>query len=56
MPLPIIAPPDGPPLTGSQLLEFGKRCLERGCTAVALEAVDLGRSVRSRPAQRAAAQ
>ena len=34
----IIAPPDAPPLTGSQLLELGKKLLERGCIAIALEA------------------
>ena len=36
----IIAPADAPPLTGSQLIQLGKRLLERGCIAVALEAVD----------------
>ena len=48
----IIVPADAPPLTGSQALELGKRLLERGCIAVALEAVD--RPSRGRPAQRAA--
>ncbi len=42
----IIAPADAPPLTGSQALELGKKLLERGCIAVALEAVD--RPMRSR--------
>jgi hypothetical protein len=46
----IIAPADAPPLTGSQLIELGKRLLERGCIAVALEAVD--RPMRSRPVSR----
>jgi hypothetical protein len=36
----VIAPADAPPLTGSQLIELGKRFLERGCIAVALEAVE----------------
>jgi len=48
----IIAPADAPPLTGSQLIQLGRRLLERGCIAVALEAVD--RPSRGRPAQRAA--
>ena len=48
----IIAPADAPPLTGSQLIELGKRLLARGCIAVALEAVD--RPSRGRPAQTAA--
>ena len=47
----IIAPPDAPPLTGSQAIDLGKKLLERGCIAVALEAVDPGRLSRSRPAQ-----
>ena len=38
----VIAPPDAPPLTGSQALELGKKLLEKGCIAVALEAVDRG--------------
>jgi len=38
----IVAPPDALPLTGSQALELGKTLLERGCIAVALEAVDRG--------------
>ena len=42
----IIVPADAPPLTGSQALELGKKLLERGCIAVALEAVD--RPMRSR--------
>ena len=44
----IIAPPDAPPLTGAQAIDLGKKLLERGCIAVALEAVD--RPSRSRPA------
>ena len=36
----VIAPPDAPPLTGAQLLELGKQCLQKGSIAVALEAVD----------------
>jgi hypothetical protein len=52
----IIAPPDAPPLTGSQAIDLGKKLLERGCIAVALEAVDQGRSLRARPAPRAVAQ
>jgi hypothetical protein len=52
----IIAPPDAPPLTGSQALELGKKLLARGCIAVALEAVDQGRPFRARPAPRAVAQ
>jgi hypothetical protein len=38
----VIAPPDAPPLTGAQLLELGKQCLQKGSVAVALEAVDRG--------------
>ena len=52
----IIAPPDAPPLTGAQLLELGKQCLQKGSIAVALEAVDQGRPFRARPAPRAVAQ
>ena len=44
----IIAPADAPPLTGSQLIELGKRLLERGCIAVALEAVDRPRAKEAR--------
>ena len=49
----IIAPANAPPLTGSQALELGKRLLERGCIAVALEAVD--RPMRGRSVSRLAA-
>jgi hypothetical protein len=52
----VIAPPDAPPLTGSQAIDFGKKLLARGCIAVALEAVDKGRPSRSRPAPRAVVQ
>ena len=52
----IIAPPDAPPLTGAQAIDLGKKLLERGCIAVALEAVDHGRPSRARPASRAVAQ
>jgi hypothetical protein len=38
----IIAPPGAPPLTGSQALDLGKKLLEKGCIAVALEAVHRG--------------
>jgi hypothetical protein len=38
----VIAPADAPPLTGSQAINLGKKLLERGCIAVALEAVDRG--------------
>ena len=44
----IIAPPDAPPLTGSQALELGKKLLERGAIAVALEAVDRPRAKEAR--------
>ena len=44
----IIAPPDAPPLTGSQALELGKQLLERGAIAVALEAVEPARVSRPR--------
>ena len=44
----IVAPPDAPPLTGSQALELGKKLLERGAIAVALEAVEPGRVSRTR--------
>ena len=50
----VIASPDAPPLTGSQLIELGKKFLERGCIAVALEAVDQGRPLRARPTARVA--
>jgi hypothetical protein len=50
----VIAPADAAPLTGSQALELGKKLLERGCVAVALEAVDPGRAVRPRSMSRAA--
>jgi hypothetical protein len=36
----VVVAPDAPPLTGAQCLELGKRLLERGCIAVALEAVE----------------
>jgi hypothetical protein len=38
----VITSPDAPPLTGAQLLELGKRCLQEGSIRVALEAVDRG--------------
>jgi hypothetical protein len=38
----VIARPDAPPLTGSQAIDLGKKLLERGCIAVALEAIDRG--------------
>ena len=44
----IVAPPDAPPLTGSQALELGKKLLERGAIAVALEAVAPDRVSRPR--------
>jgi hypothetical protein len=44
----IIAPPDAPPLTGSEALELGKKLLERGAIAVALEAVDRPRAKEAR--------
>ena len=47
----IIAPPDAPPLTGSQALELGKKLLERGCIAVALEAIDRPRVKETRVAR-----
>jgi len=46
----IVAPPDAPPLTGSQALELGKKLLERGCIAIALEAIEPGRVSRIRTA------
>jgi hypothetical protein len=50
----IIAPPGAPPLTGSQMLELGKKLLARGCVAIALEAVDRGaRLPRSAPGRSA---
>jgi hypothetical protein len=49
----VVAPPDAPPLTGAQMLELGKKLLERGCIAVALEAVEPARG-RTRSLQRAA--
>ena len=52
----VIVPPDAPPLTGAQLLELGKQCLQKGSVAVALEAVDHGRPLRARPVPRAMAQ
>jgi hypothetical protein len=51
----VIAPSDAPPLTGTQLLELGKRCLQAGSIRVALEAVDHGRPLRARPAPRSEA-
>ena len=33
----VISPPNGPPLTGAQLLELGKQCLQKGSVAIALE-------------------
>jgi hypothetical protein len=36
----VIAPADAPPLSGSQLIELGKRFLEKGCIQVALETVE----------------
>jgi hypothetical protein len=50
----IVAPPDAPPLTGSQALELGKKLLERGCIAVALEAVEPRRVLHSRAVSQAA--
>ena len=47
----LVVPPDAPPLTGAQCLELGKRLLERGCIAVALEAVEPKRSPRLREAR-----
>ena len=44
----IIAPPDAPPLTGSEALELGKKLLERSAIAVALEAVDRPRAKETR--------
>jgi hypothetical protein len=52
----IVTAPNAPPLTGAQLLELGKRLLERGCVVTALETVDPGRLSRTRPAQRTAVQ
>lgn len=40
----LVVQPDAPPLTGSQALDLGKKLLERGCIAVALEAVSPTRS------------
>ena len=45
----IVAPPDAPPLTGAQALELGKKLLERGCIAAALEAIAPGCVSRTRP-------
>lgn len=44
----VVAPADAPPLTGAQAMELGKRLLERGCIAVALEAVEPNRGPRLR--------
>jgi len=52
----VITAPNAPPLTGSQMLELGKKLLHRGCIAVALEAVDQGRRMRSRPVSRVEAR
>ena len=49
----VISSPDAPPLTGSQAIDLGKKLLERGCIAVALEAVDQGRPLLARSALRA---
>ena len=40
--LQLIGTPGAPPLTGSQAIDLGKKLLERGCIAVALEAVGRG--------------
>jgi hypothetical protein len=47
----VIAPPDGPPLTGTQALELGKKLLQEGAIKVALEAIDYGHPIRSRSAK-----
>ena len=47
----VIAPADAPPLSGSQAIELGKKLLERGCIAVALEAIDRGERLPRRAAQ-----
>jgi hypothetical protein len=52
----IVAPPDAPPLTGSQALELGKKLLEKGCIAIAIEAVEPNRVSRIRTATRAVGQ
>jgi hypothetical protein len=44
----IVVPPDAPPLTGAQALELGKKLLEKGAIAVALETVGPGRVSRVR--------
>ena len=36
----IIAPADAPPLSGKQALELGRRLIEYGAIAVALEAIE----------------
>jgi hypothetical protein len=36
----LIVAPDAPPLSGSQALDLGKKLLERGAIAVALEVMD----------------
>jgi hypothetical protein len=38
----IVAPPDAPPLSGSQALELGRKLIQEGAIKVALEAVDRG--------------
>jgi hypothetical protein len=35
----LIVEPDAPPLTGAQLLDLGKKLIERGAVAVARETV-----------------
>jgi hypothetical protein len=47
----VIAPPDAPPLTGAQAIDLGKKLLEKGCIAVALEAIDRGDRLPRRAAQ-----
>jgi len=42
----LVIQPDAPPLSGSEALDLGKRLIERGAIAVALEAV--ARPYRSR--------
>jgi hypothetical protein len=36
----LVIKPDAPPLSGSQALDLGKRLIERGAIAIALEAAD----------------
>lgn len=39
----VIAPPDAPPLTGTQAMRLGKRLLEKGVIALAREVARDGR-------------